>query len=167
MLCGFISSEALSNVAKKFFVQNTLLRWLQVLQSGCFPQARASVEKFSTIHAAKFPKNKKNLFILKSKQITCPWRLQLVSSTDVLIYVDVISNKQSIFSSQIRTPSFPINWPSLISTARSLYTLKGLRSNKPSHKHDSNKYQSKTFVLCDHKSDQTRFATHVNKTYLA
>ena len=25
------------------------------------------------------------------------------------------------------------------------YTLKGLRSDKPSHKHDSNKYQSKEF----------------------
>ena len=70
------------------------------------------------------------------------------------------------FSGQIRTPSFLINWPSLISTARSLHTLKGLRSNKPSHKHDSNKYQSKAFVLCGHKSDQTRSATHVNKTYL-
>ena len=42
-----------------------------------------------------------------------------MSSTDVLIYVDVISNKQSIFSSQIRTPSFPINWLSLVSTTRS------------------------------------------------
>ena len=77
---------------------------------------------------------------------------------DVLIYVDVIPNKQSIFSSQIRTPSFPINWPSLVS--------KGLRSDKPSHKDDSNKYQTKAFVICDHKSDQTRSATHVNKTYL-
>ena len=38
---------------------------------------------------------------------------------NVLIYVDVISNKQSIFSSQIRTPSFLINWPSLVSTAPS------------------------------------------------
>ena len=35
-------------------------------------------------------------------------------------------------------------WPSLVSTARSP-TLKGLRSDKPSHKHDSNKYQSKEF----------------------
>ena len=34
------------------------------------------------------------------------------------------------------------------------------------HKHDSNKYQTKAFVICDHKSDQTRSATHVNKTYL-
>ena len=83
----------------------------------------ASIEKFSTIHAAKSPINKKNLFISKSKQSTCPW--WLVSSTDVLIYVDVISNKQSIFSSQIGTPSFPINssWPSLISTARSPVVL--------------------------------------------
>ena len=32
----------------------------------------ASVEKFCTIHAAKFPINKKNLFVSKSYQITCP-----------------------------------------------------------------------------------------------
>ena len=45
---------------------------------------------------------------------------------------------------------------------------KGLRSvsDKPSHKHDSNKYQTKAFVICDHKSDQTISATHVNKAYL-
>ena len=41
-----------------------------------------------------------------------------MSSTDVLIHVDVISNKQSIFSGQIRTLSFTINWPFLVSTAR-------------------------------------------------
>ena len=89
-----------------------------------------------------------------------------MSSTDVLIYVDVISNKQSIFSSQICTPSFPINWPSLVSTARSPIILWRLWSHKPSHKHDSNKYQSKAFVICDHKSDETRSVTHVNKVYL-
>ena len=87
-------------------------------------------------------------------------------STDVLIYVDVISNKQSIFSSQIRTPSFSINWPSLVSTARSPIILWRLWSHKPSHKHDSNKYQSKAFVICDHKSDETRSVTHENKAYL-
>ena len=71
-------------------------------------------------------------------------------------------------SSHICTPSFPINWPSPVSTARSPIILwsKGLRSDKPSHKHDSNKYQTKAFVICDHKSDQTRSATHVNKTCL-
>ena len=72
-------------------------------------------------------------------------------------------NKQSIFSSQIRTPSFSINWPSLFSTARSPIIL---RSHKPSHKHDSNKYQSKAFVICDHKSDETRSVMHENKAYL-
>ena len=82
---------------------------------------------------------------------------------DVLIYVDVISNKQSIFSSQIRTLTFPINWPSLVSTARSPMIL---LIEETLHKHDSNKYQTKAFVICDHKSDQTRSATHVNKTYL-
>ena len=83
-----------------------------------------------------------------------------------MIYVDVISNKQSIFSSQICTPSFPINWPSLVSTARSPIILWRLWSYKPSHKHDSNKHQSKAFVICDHKSDETRSVTHVNKVYL-
>ena len=70
------------------------------------------------------------------------------------------------FSSQIRTPSFSINWPSLVSTAWSPIILWRLRSHKPSHKHDSNKYQSKAFVICDHKSDETRSVTHVNKAYL-
>ena len=45
------------------------------------------------------------------------------------------------------------------------YTWK-LWSHKPSHKHDSNKYQSKAFVICDHKSDETRSVTHENKVYL-
>ena len=89
-----------------------------------------------------------------------------MSSTDVLIYVDVISNKQSIFSSQIRTPSFSINWPSLVSTARSPIILWRLWSHKPSRKQDSKKYQSEAFVICDHKSDETRSVTHENKAYL-
>ena len=91
-------------------------------------------------------------------------------STDVLIYVDVISNITNstfvFFSSHICTPSFPINWPSLISTARSPNILWRLWSHKPLHKHDSNKYQSKAFVICDHKSDETRSVTHENKAYL-
>ena len=41
-----------------------------------------------------------------------------------------------------------------------------LRSDKLSHKHDSNKYQSKAFLIRDHRSDKYRSATHVNKTYL-
>ena len=41
-----------------------------------------------------------------------------------------------------------------------------LRSHKPSHKLDSNKYQSKPSVICDHKSDETRAVMHVNKAYL-
>ena len=70
------------------------------------------------------------------------------------------------FSSQIRTPPFPVNWPSLVSTARSSIILWRLWSHKPSHKHDSNKNQSKAFVICDHKSDETRSLTHENKAYL-
>ena len=89
-----------------------------------------------------------------------------MSSTDVLIHADVISTKQSIFSSQIRTPSFSINWPSLVSTAQSLIMLWRLWSHKPSHKHDSNKCQSKAFVICDHKSDETKSVKHENKAYL-
>ena len=41
-----------------------------------------------------------------------------------------------------------------------------LWSHKLSHKHNSNKYQSKAFVICDHKSDETRAVTHENKAYL-
>ena len=81
------------------------------------------------------------------------------------IYVDVISNKQSILSSQIHTPSFPINWPSLVSSAQSPIILWRPWSYKPSHKHDLNKYQSKAFGICDHKSDETKLVTHVNKAY--
>ena len=88
-----------------------------------------------------------------------------MSSTDVLIYVDVIFNKLSIFSSQIFTPSFPINWPSL-SLLLDLqfyiedFDLINLCTNtiqiniSPKH------------VICDHKSDQTRSVMHVNKAYL-
>ena len=74
--------------------------------------------------------------------------------------------QQSIFSSHMRTPSFPRNWPSLVSTARSPIILWRLWSHKPSRKHDSNKYQSKVFVICDHKSDETRSVTHENKVHL-
>ena len=82
------------------------------------------------------------------------------------LYVDVISNRQFIFSNQISTPSFQIHWPSLVSTARSPIILWRLWSYKPSHKHDSNKHQSKAFLICDHKSDETISVTLVNKAYL-
>ena len=49
---------------------------------------------------------------------------------------------------------------------QSYFWSKGPRSDKPSHKHDSNKYQTKAFVICEHKSDQTRSAAYVNETYL-
>ena len=71
-----------------------------------------------------------------------------------------------LFSSEICTPPFPLNWPSLVSTARSPNILWRLWSHKPLHKHDSNIYQSKAFVICDHKSDETRSVTLVNKAYL-
>ena len=78
--------------------------------------------------------------------------------------------KQSMFSSEIRMPSFSINWPSLVSTALSPFILWRLWSHKPSHKHYSSKYQPKAwpkaFVICDHRSDETRSVTHVNKAYL-
>ena len=73
------------------------------------------------------------------------------------------TNSAFVFSSQIRTPSFPINWPSLASTARSPNILWRLWSHKPLHKHDSNKYGSKAFVICDHRSDETRSVTLVLK----
>ena len=92
-----------------------------------------------------------------------------MSSTDVLIRSDLrwCYLQQTVhFSSQIRTPSFSINWPSLVSTGRSPIILWRLWPHKPSRKHDSNKYQSKACVICDHESDETRSVTHVNKAYL-
>ena len=38
-------------------------------------------------------------------------------------------------------------------------------TDKPLHKHDSNKYESKAFFICNQRSFQTRFVTCVNKTY--
>ena len=98
--------------------------------SAIWPLDQALIENFPAIHAAKFPINKKNLFFSKSWQIACPWHLKLVSSTDVLIYVYVISDKQSIFQSD----------PHAVIPNKLAFT------DKPSHKHDSNKYQSKAFL---------------------
>ena len=91
-----------------------------------------------------------------------------MSSTNVLIYVDVISNNQSIFFQSDPHALIPNNlaFPCLHRTARSPIILWRLWSHKPLHKHDSNKYQSKAFVICDHKSDETRSVTLVNKAYL-
>ena len=85
-------------------------------------------------------------------------------STDVLIYVDVISNKHPfVFVFFFRSDPHAVV---AVSTARSPNILWRLWSHKPLHKHDSNKYQSKAFVICDHKSDETRSVTHENKAYL-
>ena len=58
--------------------------------------------------------------------------------------------------------SFSINWPSPLLDLQLYFE----DSDKPSHKHDSNKCQSKAFVICDHKSHETRSVTHENKAYL-
>ena len=87
---------------------------------------------------------KKNLFISKSWHITCPWHRELVSSTNFLIEVYVISNKQSIFP--VRSAAVVCN--------------KFAITDKPLHKHDSNKYQSKAFFICNQRSFQTRFVTY-------
>ena len=124
-----------------------------------------------------------NLLISKSWQFSRPWRLQLLSSTNVLftLMLSELSPTNSPFSSrQISTLSLPINWPSLVSIARSPIILwRGkinkiaskaffqLRSDKPWHKHDSNKCQSKAFfknLRPEIKSGQS--AMHIDKKYL-
>ena len=88
------------------------------------------------------------------------WFTLMLSPTNIhlfLFFVFFRSDPHSVF---------PINWPSLVSTAQSPNILWRLWSHKPLHKHDSNKYQSKAFVICDHKSDETRSVTHENKAYL-
>ena len=86
-----------------------------------------------------------------------------MSSTDVLIYVNVIPNKQSISSFQSDPHAFIPNKLAFPSLHCSISNWR-LWSHKPSHKHDSNKHQA--FVICDHKSDETSSVTHVNKAYL-
>ena len=76
-----------------------------------------------------------------------------------------IKYKQSIFF-QSDPHTVIANKSVFTSVHSSNYTLKGLRSDKPWHKHDSNKCQSKGFLICDHRSDQIRSAMSVNKTYL-
>ena len=111
MLRGFVSSKPLSNVAKKWFVQNNLLFALPAksfAEQLLFSQCR---KVLCNMHAAKFPINKKNLFFSK--------------------LANHLSMEALAFTS--------------LHCSISNYTLKGLRSDKPSHKHDSNKYQSKEF----------------------
>ena len=87
-----------------------------------------------------------------------------MSSTDVLIYVDVISNKQSIFFQSDTNAVIPNKLAfTNLHCSISSYILKGLSSNKPSHKHDSNKYLSKQSICnlrpqirSDHKSPQIK-----------
>ena len=59
----------------------------------------------------------------------------------------IISNKQkeSFFSKLANHLSMEALAFTSLHCSISNYTLKGLRSDKPSHKHDSNKYQSKEF----------------------
>ena len=85
----------------------------------------ASAEKFSTIHAAKFPINNNKKRNVCFKKLTTHLSVAALASVEYRCsdLRDVVSNKdsckQSILSGQIRTPSFAINWPSLVSTARS------------------------------------------------
>ena len=87
-----------------------------------------------------------------------------MSSTDVPIYVDVISNKFIFHFFQSDNHAVIPNKLAFTSLhcSISFYTfdrrdsdLINLRANI-----DSNKYQTKAFVVYDHKSDQTRSTTH-------
>ena len=147
------------NMSKKWFVQNNnSLHWLWILQSGCYP---GLVEKLSTIHVAiKFAMNKESF---NFKELTN--RLSLAAFASVKyqcsIYSDVIRvicNKQSIFfqSDRHTVIANKLAFSSLYCWISNC-TLKGqnkhiaskaffqLRSDKPWHKHDSNKYKSKAF----------------------
>ena len=63
---------------------------------------------------------------------------RLATSTDVLIYVLAISNTHAVTPNKLAFTS--------LHCSISSYTLKVLRSDKPSHRHDSNQYQTKAFI---------------------
>ena len=83
------------------------------------------------------------------------WFTLMLSPTNSPFFFQ--SDPHAVISNKLAFPS--------LHCSISNYTWK-LWSHKPSHKHDSNKYQSKAFVICDHKSDETRSVTHENKAYL-
>ena len=58
----------------------------------------------------------------------------------------------------------PTNSPFFQSDLHAVVCNKFAITDKPLHKHDSNKYQSKAFFICNQRSFQTRFVTYVNKT---
>ena len=159
VICGFISSETLSKRRKEQFTLPAMSFAEQLLSIGQ-PASKSS------LHTCLISNKQKESFHFK--KLTNHLSMAALASTDVLIYVDLISHKQSLFSSQIHTPSFPINWPSLVSTAWSpiiLWRVSDLIMINL-RRHDSNKYHTKAFVICDLKSGLTRSVTHINKTYL-
>ena len=88
-------------------------------------------------------------------QSAAVWKLSRPRTSDTAIWAPLIIAVQTIFLRNI-----------LWSGQHYSFILWRLRSHKPLHKLDSNKYQSKPSVICDHKSDDTRSVTHVNKVYL-
>ena len=101
--------------------------------------------------------------VSKSWYFACPWRLCFnYCRVPMFWFTMMLSPTNSLF--------FPVRSARRHSQNIGLLDLQlyfeGLRSDKLSHKYDSNKYQSKAFLICDHRSDKTRSATHVNKTYL-
>ena len=102
------------NIVKKWFVQNNKFT----------PPSMSFAERLQSDLSSPCRKVfvKKNLFISKSWHIACPWRLELVLSTNFLIYVCYL--QQTVhFSSQIRTPSFAINLPSVINLCTNMIQI--------------------------------------------
>ena len=81
----------------------------------------------------------------------------------------------TLILSQTISPFSPSDLPAVIPSklvftslhcSISSWPLKGLRSDKPSNKHDSNRYQPKAYLIYNQRSDQTRSAARVNKTLI-
>ena len=80
----------------------------------------------------------------------------------------------TLILSQTISPFSPSDLPAVIPSklvftslhcSISSWPLKGLRSDKPSNKHDSNRYQPKAYLIYNQRSDQTRSAARVNKNF--
>ena len=128
------------NIAKKWFVQNNSLRHLRVLQNSCNLTSPARVEKFLS----------KRIFSFQKVDISLVHGIVSLCRVPIFWFKFMLS---------------PTNSPFFQSDLHAVVCNKFAITDKPLHKHDSNKYQSKAFFICNQRSFQTRFVTCVNKTY--
>ena len=107
------------------------LRHLRVLQNGCNLTSLALVEKFLS----------KRIFSFQKVDISLVHGIVSLCRVPIFWFKFMLS---------------PTNSPFFQSDPHAVVCNKFGITDKPLHKHDSNKYQSKAFFICNQRSFQTR-----------